>query len=131
MRSIALTLTLFAATLPGAVQASGESAMTEGDLHELCSGADHVSKNACRIYILGITQGIAVGLQLASGKTAGARPCVPGSVSCDALEEKVKTQLAADIAAAPANRNLDASGFIAAVLGRAYPCSAVSAPSQR
>jgi hypothetical protein len=130
MRSIALTLTLFAATLPGAIHASEESAMTEGDLHELCSGSDHVSKNACRIYILGITQGIAVGLQLASGKTAGARPCVPGSVSGEALEEKVKTRLAADLAATPANRSLDASGFIAAVLGRAYPCSAAPAPSQ-
>lgn len=126
MRYVALTLTIAAALL-GVASASEENAMTAGDLHELCSGTDHVSKNACRIYILGIAQGIAVGLQIADGKSSGARPCVPESVSGDALEEKVKVKLGADLAASPAKRNLDASGFIAAVLASAYPCSRAAA----
>ena len=104
--------------------------MTTGDLQDLCSGTDHVSKNACRIYILGITQGIAVGLQIADGKTKGGRPCVPASVSGDALEQKVTTKLGADLAASPANRELDASGFIASVLASAYPCSPKTSSSQ-
>jgi len=122
MKHIALTLIVFA-PLVGAAPAAEENAMTAGDLHELCSGTDHVSKNACRVYILGITQGIAVGLQIADGKTNGGRPCVPESVSGDALEQKVKAKLGADLAASPPKRNLDASGFIAAVLASAYPCS--------
>jgi hypothetical protein len=128
MRAIALTLIVFA-TLLGTASAAEENAMTAGDLQELCSGTDHVSKNACRIYILGIAQGIAVGLQIADGKSTGGRPCVPESVSGDALEQKVKTKLGEDLAATPANRNLDASGFIARVLTGAYPCSTASAPS--
>ena len=122
MKYITLTLIVFAALL-GTASGSEENAMTTGDLHELCSGTDHVSKNACRIYILGITQGIAVGLQIADGKSTGGRPCVPESVSGDALEQKVTAKLGADLAASPAKRNLDASGFIAAVLASAYPCS--------
>jgi hypothetical protein len=128
MRAIALTFLVFAALL-GTASASEENAMTAGDLHELCNGTDHVSRNACRIYILGITQGIAVGLQIADGKTGGGRPCVPQSVSGDALEQKVKTRLEAELAATPASRNLDASGFIAAALAGAYPCSTATAPS--
>ena len=102
--------------------------MTAGDLHELCNGTDHVSRNVCRIYILGITQGIAVGLQIADGKTGGGRPCVPQSVSGDALEQKVKARLDAVVAATPANRDLDASGIIAAALAGAYPCPTAPAP---
>ena len=100
--------------------------MTAGDLHELCSGTDHVSRNACRIYILGITQGIAVGLQIADGKSRTARPCVPESVSAEALEQKVTAKLGADLAASPAKGDLDASAFVANVLASAYPCSRAS-----
>jgi hypothetical protein len=129
MRLIALTLIVFA-TLLDAASASEENAMTAGDLHELCSGTDHVSKNACRIYILGITQGIAVGLQIAEGKSSGGRPCVPQSVSGDALEQKVKAKLDADLAASPAKRDADASAFIANVLASSYPCSPANPTSQ-
>jgi len=129
MRYIALTL-MIVATLLGTASASEENAMTAGDLHELCSGTDHVSKNACRIYILGITQGIAVGLRIADGKTTGGRPCVPESVSGDALEQKVKAKLERDLAASPAKRDLAASGFIATVLASAYPCSTTSTSPQ-
>jgi hypothetical protein len=129
MRFIALTLIVFATLLDGA-SASGENAMTAGDLHELCTGTDHVSRNACRIYILGITQGIAVGLQIADGKSRTARPCVPQSVSAESLEQKVTAKLGADLAASPAKGDLDASAFVANVLASAYPCSRASPTSQ-
>jgi hypothetical protein len=129
MRLIALTLIVFA-TLLDAASASEENAMTAGDLQELCNGTDHVSRNACRIYILGMTQGIAVGLQIADGKSSGGRPCVPESVSGEALEQKVKAKLGAELAASPAKRNLDASAFVASALASAYPCSPASPTSQ-
>jgi hypothetical protein len=31
---------------------AAQPAMTAGDLAQLCDGSDHVSVNACRIYIL-------------------------------------------------------------------------------
>lgn len=95
--------------------------MTAGDLQQLCLGTDHVSKNACRIYILGVTQGIEVGLATADGK--GRRPCVPGDTSAEALESTLKTKLDVDLAASPSNRDHDAARFIASVLAHAFPCS--------
>jgi hypothetical protein len=86
----------------------------------VCAGTDHVSENACRIYILGVTQGVRVGISLA--QHGGARPCVPAGMSAEELQNFVKTRLTQRLAAAPADRSLDASRFIAAVLASAYPC---------
>jgi hypothetical protein len=103
-----------AATLP---------AMSAGDLQQLCTGTDHVSRNACRIYILGVTQGIAVGLQIAERPVHGTRrPCTPSDISAEALERAVKERLAEDLEKNPARRDADASAFIATVLARVYPC---------
>ena len=106
--------------------ASGEEpAMTAADLAQLCSGTDHVSRNACRIYILGVTQGIAVGLHMAGGGARAGRPCVPPAVSAEVLEATVKKRLAA-LGAASDSR--DASGFIGDVLATAYPCGKAREP---
>lgn len=113
----ALTAAAAALFLTGA---SGEEpAMTASDLAQLCSGTDHVSVNSCRIYILGVTQGIAVGLRIAGAGRAG-RPCVPPGISAEDLEATVKKRLAAPGAASDAR---DASGFIGDVLATRYPCS--------
>jgi hypothetical protein len=122
MRSIALALTIL-----GALLASGASsqqyAMTAGDLQDLCAGSDHVSVNVCRVYILGVTEGITVGMHMADGKTRGGRPCIPDGVSAELLERTLKTRLNQDLAAAPASRTQDASGFIGTALVQAFPCS--------
>lgn len=119
MRSIAVALTVTGALL--ATAASPEQpAMTAGDLGQLCTGTDHVSRNACRIYILGVTQGITLGMSIADGKSAGGRPCVPAGLSAEALEKTVQKKLAEMSSAA--ERDRDASGFIGAVLGSAFPC---------
>jgi len=120
MKSIALMLMILAL---GSVAAAEQHAMTAGDLQELCAGSDHVSVNACRVYILGITEGIAVGLRMAGGKSGGGRPCIPDNVSAEELEHTVKSKLGEDLTANPAHRNLDASGFIGSVLAHAYPCA--------
>lgn len=128
MRFIAAVLTV-ATTLtlaPVARAAEDQPAMTAGDLEQLCMGSDHVSRNACRIYILGVTQGIAIGIRIANGKSADHRSCVPASVSAEALEETVKKKLAA--LNTGTERDRDAAGFIGAVLAAAYPCAKTAHP---
>jgi len=127
MRSIAIALTILGALLASAAS-SAQHAMTAGDLRELCRGSDHVSRNACRVYILGVTEGITVGLRMADGKTKGGRPCIPDGVSGDVLEQTLKTRLD-DLTASAAKRNQDASEFIGNALVHAFPC-AHAPPSQ-
>ncbi len=121
MRLIITTLTLAGALLTAAAS-SEQPAMTVGDLQQLCAGTDHVSRNACRIYILGVTQGIAVGMSLAQGRTRPGRPCTPPGISAETLERTVKERLAADLEAVPAHKDADAAGFIGRVLADAFPC---------
>jgi Rap1a immunity proteins len=123
MRLIAAALTVATAlTVALGIHAAEEQpAMTAGDLEQLCTGSDHVSRNACRIYILGVTQGIAIGIRIAEGKSASRQPCVPGGISAEALEGAVKKKLAT--LGTGAGRDRDAAGFIAASLAAAYPCA--------
>lgn len=112
-----VTLLLAAAAL------GAQEAMTADDLQQLCQGSDHVSRNACRIYILGITQGVQLGISMAQGKGAGSRPCVPNGISAEALEQTVKRRLAKDLSARPGDGVHDAASFIGSVLAQSYPCS--------
>jgi hypothetical protein len=106
---------------------AAEAAMTAGDLKELCSGTDHVSVNVCRIYILGVTEGIAQGLSIAAGK--GSKPCIPEGVSAEQLQETVKTRLAKELSLSPARGTADAAPFLASTLAEAFPCTG-SKPTQ-
>lgn len=123
MRSIAIAAMLAGSVLSTSAASDPQEvpAMTAGDLQQLCLGTDHVSKNACRIYILGVTQGIEVGMATADAR--GRRPCVPGDTSAEALESTLKSKLDADLAASPANRNRDAARFIGSALAHAFPCA--------
>ena len=89
MRWIVVTLITVSSTLTPVTSAEPEPAMTAEDLQQLCTGEDHVSRNACRIYILGVTQGIVVGVRMAGGSSAGT-PCVPPGTSADATVVKVE-----------------------------------------
>ena len=122
MTRCAVRLLLAVVLVVGATasRADEDAAMSADDLQQLCAGTDHVSENACRIYILGVTQGVRVGISLA--QHGGARPCVPAGMSAEELQNFVKTRLTQRLAAAPADRSLDASRFITAVLASAYPC---------
>lgn len=118
MRSLtAITAAVAALTLTAA--APGQPAMTAGDLAQLCSGSDHVSVNACRIYMLGVTQGIAVGIHMAAAPGPASRPCVPPGISAEELEASLKKELAA-LDADSAQR--DAAGFLGAALAARFPC---------
>ena len=110
-----------AATLLAIPAPAAEAAMTAGDLKELCAGSDHVSRNVCRIYILGVTEGIAQGLTIAAGK--GSKPCIPEGVSAEQLEETVKSRLAKELSVSPARGTTDAAPFLASTLAEAFPCT--------
>ena len=121
MRVAAFILAAVGASLVS-IASSAEPAMTAGDLQQLCAGTDHVSVNACRIYILGVTQGVTVGRSMAGGKGHSAHPCVPPGVSAEELEQKVKEKLDRRLAATPSDRDLDAASFIGTVLTDTFRC---------
>lgn len=102
--------------------AAAPQVMSAGDLQQLCAGADHVSVNVCRVYILGVAQGIALGLNIADGKTKGARACLPDGVSAEQLEETLKQRLEKNLAASPAHADQDAALVLASVLANTFPC---------
>jgi hypothetical protein len=100
--------------------------VTAGDLAQFCVGSDHVSQNVCRIYILGVTQGVVLGLGSAGG--APAHLCVPAALSAETLEETVKARIEAELQAHPAAASQDGARFIVAMLGKAYKCTPGTAP---
>jgi hypothetical protein len=102
--------------------AAAPQVMSAGDLQQLCAGADHVSVNVCRVYILGVAQGIALGLNIADGKTKGARACLPDGVSAEQLEETLKQRLEKNLAVSPAHADQDAALVLASVLANTFPC---------
>ena len=120
MKRTVLALLMVAGMITTAAHA-GEAAMTAGDLQELCAGSDHVSRNVCRIYILGVTEGIAQGLSIAGGK--GSKPCIPEGVSAEQLEETVKSRLGKELALSPSRGATDAAPFLASTLAEAFPCA--------
>jgi hypothetical protein len=73
-----LLLALCGLTIVGVTQSkrapAEETAMTAGDLQQICIGSSAESKAACRFYVLGITQGISMGMSIADGKTQGGLP---------------------------------------------------------
>jgi Rap1a immunity proteins len=96
--------------------------MTAGELQQLCLASDTTSKNVCRVYILGVTQGMALGLDIADGKDSLDRPCVPGTVSGDSLAESVKARIERSLAATPQDKDVDAARFVAKLAATTYPC---------
>jgi hypothetical protein len=127
MRSTALLLlTLCCSTVVGTTQSkrasADEQAMTAGDLQEICIGSSPESKAACRFYLLGITQGLSMGMSIADGKTEGGRPCIPENLSGSAIELAVKIKMGQDLMVFPDDRKLDASGFVSAMIVSTFPC---------
>ena len=101
---------------------AADNAMTAGDLQQICLGSSAESKAACRFYVLGITQGIDLGMNIADGKTQGGRPCVPENISGSALELAVKMKMGQALMVFPDDRKLDASGFVGAIIITTFPC---------
>ena len=71
------------------------------------------------MYILGVTQGIAVGIRIAGGKSSASRPCVRSGISGEELEAALKKKLGTLDSAA---EQQDAAGFIGNALLADFPC---------
>jgi hypothetical protein len=104
-----------------AVSAAEDNAISAGDLQQLCHGSDTTSKNVCRVFIVGVVQGIQLGLDMADHHAP--RACVPGTVSAAGLESAVKTQLDQKLQATPAAQEQAAASLIGTIVVRAYPCT--------
>jgi Rap1a immunity proteins len=120
-----LLLALCCSTIVGMTQSkppADEKAMTAGDLQEICTDSSAESKAACRFYLLGITQGVSMGMNIADGKTEGGRPCIPENLSSFAIELAVKIKIGQDLMVFPDDRKLDASGVVGASLVSTFPC---------
>ena len=97
-------------------------APTLGDVQTMCTSPNQADKKACTFYINGIAQGIAMGILIADGKTDAKRQCVPEKLSFGAIEIIVKMALGQDLMVFPADKDLEASGAIGAVLSSKFPC---------
>lgn len=113
-------LALFAALMLAATGTFAQS-MTAGDLRKICIAADAENKATCRFYILGITQGMMVGLSISEGKSQAARPCIP-DLPASAFELLVKAGIGQDLMIFPDDAKLEASGVVAAIIAKKYPC---------
>ncbi|MBS0579830.1 MAG: hypothetical protein JSR36_11290 [Proteobacteria bacterium] len=120
-RCAALLMFGLALTQP-AVSDPSQPVMTAADLQQICVAQDTTSKNVCRVYILGITQGIAIGMDIADGKSATARACIPQKLSGEELADSIKTKLAQSLAASPKDQEMDAAKFVAGVMAKTFPC---------
>jgi hypothetical protein len=122
MKALSLALVTTVAALLAASASAADGAMAAGDLQQLCLGSDTTSSNVCRIYILGVVQGIEVGRGMTDVKIAGARPCIPEGTSAETLERSIRKKLDEDLAAAPSDRERNAAAIVGKVLARAFPC---------
>ena len=82
--------------------------MTAGEFQQIWIASDAASKAACRFYVLGVAQGVSLGMSIADGKEK--RPRIPANIPSTTLELVVKMTLGGDLTAFPADRELDASG---------------------
>lgn len=96
--------------------------MTVGDLQQICTDASAESKSACKFYILGVAQGIRLGMSVADGKSDGGRLCLPDDVPSSGLAFLVKKNIGEILMFYPKDRALEASGFVGAALIKQYPC---------
>ncbi len=119
----AIAMILLGTTLAQATRADpAQPVMTAGELQQLCLASDTTSKNVCRVYILGVTQGLAIGLNIADGKDTLSRPCVPSSLSGESLADSVKARIDRSLTSSPKDKDLDAARFVAKLATTTYPC---------
>lgn len=113
-----LVLAFLIATTP--TRAAETQPMTVGDLQEFCTASEDGSRAACRFFIFGVAQGASLAAATLGDKT---HYCIPDDLSAAAMELVVKVAIGQDLMVFPADRNLEASGFVGAALVKAFPCS--------
>jgi hypothetical protein len=106
-------------TVAAPARAAETQPMTVGDLQEFCTASDDGSKAACRFFIFGVAQGVRLAAATLGDKT---HYCIPGDLSTAAIELAVKPAIGQHLMVFPADRDLEASGFVGAALIKAFPC---------
>jgi Rap1a immunity proteins len=93
--------------------------MTAGKLQEFCSSKDAAIRNACRFYILGVSETLMIAKGVGADK---ARPCIPDGLPEADMVAAYQKAVAVDFVAFPQDRDLPAVSMLSAVMLRAYPC---------
>jgi len=125
MHKLGYSLLLIAAAGATAHSAPAQAAeMTAGDLQQLCSSQKLDLDSACRFYIMGIVQGITIGMGMADGQVGG-KPCIPDDLPMTKLETVVKAQLGADLMVNPQDKELPASSLVGAAIATTFKCQKV------
>src|SRR6185312_3292385 len=104
-------------------QAANAKEMTASDLQQVCSSQNPDVDAPCRFYIMGILQGVTIGIAMADGQVTGGRPCIPDNVQDTTLERVVKAKLGADLMVYPQDRNMPASSFVGGVIANVFACN--------
>jgi hypothetical protein len=112
-------LAALALLIAGATGPVSAHQMTVGDLQEICTARDQGNKKACQFYILGVTEGASTAAGVAEDK---AHFCIPGGITASAMEFATKKAIGEDLMFYPADRDLAAAGFVAAVMQKSFPC---------
>ncbi|MBV8784887.1 MAG: hypothetical protein JOZ67_11925 [Gammaproteobacteria bacterium] len=119
-----LTLYVAVGVACGLLSAPGRAyaadVMSAADLRDICHSSDTTSRNVCRVYLLGVTEGITLGIEI--GRGHGAPACLPEAVSGDALQAKLRERLDAHLERSPGDAQEPAARLIAHLMARAYPC---------
>lgn len=94
---------------------------TADQLRRMCDGPQ---RNECDMYVRGVLQGIAVGLNMADGNAAArsGRPCVPKSISDEEAESFLRKSLFEVLLVKEQYRNEEASNFLGMLLASKFPC---------
>jgi hypothetical protein len=95
-----------------------------GNLQKVCTATDSEAKAACSAFILGVSQGIALGMAIADGKTVfNGRLCIPARTKTATIEMLVKDSIDRGLALHPEDREGEAAGLVGAILIKKFPCS--------
>jgi Rap1a immunity proteins len=98
---------------------SDKHSLTAYELAQMCQGRE---RNDCNLYVHGVLQGIAVGLDMADGRARSGRPCVPKSVSNDQVEAGVIKNLIEVTGFSAQYRDEETSNFLGMIMGSKFPC---------
>ena len=122
MRSSNISAAVFMLlTLAAPALAAEPGPMTVADLHyrKFARPSDDYSKAACQFFIFGVAQGVRLAAATLGDKT---HYCIPDDLSATAMELAVKLAIGQDLMVFPADRDLEASGFVGGALIKAFPC---------
>lgn len=93
--------------------------MTTADLISICGGSEEVTQNACKFYILGVTEGTSLAAGLAADK---GHFCIPEGVTATEMVLVFRRVVQQDIRAFPADLEMPAVSMVGAIMQREYPC---------